>query len=245
VKPSAANTGPTGTLRVINGGITITQDGTVLENVDVRGDIQVKANNVIIRNFKATGIKFYDEDKYGGFRNLLVEYGEISDPTGGTGIVIGHGTVRYTEIHHMGSDGINVHADALVEYNYIHHLGMNDGSHADGISGSSPDGKPVLGVVIRGNTIDMPYGVDEFRANGTIFVGQFGTAANPMIVEGNWLSGAHYTVNSGINGAVIVYRNNLFGRGGQVGLWKTHTGETFEAGTRTGNVWEDTGKPVM
>lgn len=244
VKPDATNTGPTGSLRVISTGITITKDGTVLENVDVRGDIRVKASNVVIRNFKATGIKFYDEAKYGSHRNLLVEYGEITDPTGGTGIVFGHGTVRFCEIHHMGSDAINVHEGAIVENNYIHHLGMNSGSHADGISGSSPDGKAVLGVVIRRNFIDMPYGVSGFRANGAIFVGKFGTKDNPMIVEDNWLRGGHYTCNSGIDGAVILYRNNLFGRGGQVGLWKTHTGEVYEPDTRVGNVWEDTGLPV-
>jgi hypothetical protein len=253
-KPGVDNTGPSNpsVLQKVSGDITITQDGAVIENVDVDGDINVQASNVTIRNFRATGIKFYDEDKYGSFRNLLIEDGEVTDPSDGTGITGGHMTVRRVEVHHMGSDAFNVHADALIEGCYVHHLGMLKGSHADAVSGSSPDGEPVLGVVIRDNNFDIPSSVDHgrararpayknFRSNGVIFVGQFGTKDDPMIVEGNWLNGGNYTVNSGIDGAVIVYRNNRFGRDYNWDLRKTHSGETWEPGTWVGNVWDDTG----
>jgi hypothetical protein len=256
-KPGPDNTGPSNAsiLRKVSGDMTITQDGAVIENVDVDGDINVKASNVTIRNFRAKGIKFYDEPKYGSFRNLLVEDGEVSDPSGGTGIIGGHMTVRRVEVHHMGADAFNVHAYAVIEDCYVHHLGMLDGSHADALSGSSPDGKPVLGVVVRNNNFDIPSSVDHgqtgarpdyngYRSNGVIFVGLFGTMDDPMIVEGNWLNGGNYTVNSGIDGAVIVYRNNRFGHDFNWGLRKTHSGETWEPGTWVGNVWDDTGLPV-
>ena len=65
-----------------------------------------------------------------------------------------------------------------------------------------------------------------------------------MIVEGNWLNGGNYTVSSGINGAVIVYRNNRFGDEYNWGLRKTHSGEVWEEGTWVGNVMDATGKAV-
>jgi hypothetical protein len=185
---------------------------------------------------------------------VLIEDGEITDPTSGTGITFGHGTVRRVEIHHMGADAINVHAGAIVENCYIHHLGMTDGSHADGISGSSPDGKPVLGVIIRNNFIDMPHwssdrGSTAHRANWTIGLGLFGTDAQPTIVENNWLNGGNRTVNSGANGYTnIIYRNNFFGRDYGSGLRQTHSNVTpqpyFTDDHWQNNRWMDTGAVI-
>ena len=254
-KPTADNTGPTGPLNTVEGDVEITRDGTVLRDLDVRGTIHVKASNVQLLNFRAHSVKFFHAAKYGGHRNLLVEDGEITSPEQSSGIVGGHMTVRRTEVHHMGADAFNVQADTLLEGNYVHHLGMSDGAHADGVSGTSSDGKPVLGVVIRGNHFDMgshaSRGTQDarpqhrgFRSNGVIFVGLFGTSDRPMIVEDNWLNGGNYTVNSGLPGAHIVYRNNRFGREFNWGLLRIHTDQTFLPENWSGNVWADTGEPA-
>ncbi|MCA9002343.1 MAG: hypothetical protein KDB61_10480, partial [Planctomycetes bacterium] len=51
-RPGPQNTGPTD-LSVLQttGGMTITQDGTVIENVRIYGTVDIRANNVTLRNF--------------------------------------------------------------------------------------------------------------------------------------------------------------------------------------------------
>lgn len=55
--PGATNTGvPAGiTLKVHTGDLVITQDNTVIDGLDVRGFIEVRAKNVVIRNTKVRG----------------------------------------------------------------------------------------------------------------------------------------------------------------------------------------------
>jgi hypothetical protein len=264
VRPTAENTGPTGELHVIAGDVEITDDGAVLRDVDVRGAIHVRASDVRLLNFKARRVKFFDapeEDRRKnvtspGRRNLLIEDAEITNPDGGTGITGGHMTVRRTEVHHMGADAFNVNTDTVLEGNYVHHLGMDPDSHADGVSGTSRDGRPVLGVVIRGNNFDMgshavrgrpgarPQYVG-FNSNAVIFLGLFGSAERPTIVDGNWLNGGNYTVTSGLPGSNIVYRDNRFGRDFNWGLRHTHDRrQRFTPQNWSGNVWDDSGIPT-
>jgi hypothetical protein len=251
VKPDEHNTGPTGPLTVIDGDVEITVDGTILRDVDVRGQIRVKASDVQILNFKAESIKFFHLPKDGGHTNLLIEDGEVTSPARGTGITGGDMIVRRTEVHHMGSDAFNVQSNTLLEGNYVHHLGMSPTSHADGVSSSSLDGLPVTGIVIRGNNIDMgsstSRGLDGarpqyagFRSNGAIFVG----LVSGMVVENNWLNGGNYTVNSGLDGSSFVYRNNRFGREFNWGTRRSHGSQEFTAANWIENVWDDSGKPT-
>ena len=50
-KPGSTNTGvPVGTaLKVYNGDLNVTKDGTVIEALDIRGSVYVHANNVTIK----------------------------------------------------------------------------------------------------------------------------------------------------------------------------------------------------
>jgi hypothetical protein len=57
VKPSAGNTGvPVGTaLRPHNGDIVVTRPGTVLDSLDIRGFVKIRAANVVVRRCRVRG----------------------------------------------------------------------------------------------------------------------------------------------------------------------------------------------
>ncbi len=101
--------------------------------------------------------------------------------------------------------------------------------------------------MIRGNNIDMPHpdkgGPKETSSNWLVGIGKFGTASDPTIIENNWLNGGNASLNSGIEGAVIMVRNNRFGRQYKR-LTQTHTGEKWEDGYWINNVFDDTGEVI-
>jgi hypothetical protein len=86
---------------------------------------------------------------------------------------------------------------------------------------------------------------NDFRSNGVIFLGLFGSADAPTIVEDNWLNGGNYTVNTGLPGSNIVYRRNRFGREFNWGLGRTHGDQRFSRQNWIDNVWDDSGLPAL
>ncbi len=133
-----------------SGSITVTQDGAVIENVDIsNGKISVLANNVTVRNCKVRGsaglnlIQLGDPGakKY-GFKNLKIEHCRVESLGGDTiGGIGGNGssnmTVRYTEILGVEADGIKAESGSLYEYNYIHMTKpAGSSAHLDGFQGS-------------------------------------------------------------------------------------------------------------
>src|SRR2546423_13316510 len=90
--PDASNTGvPTGiALTVIVGGFVVTQPGTHLDALDVRGCIEVRAADVVISRSKVACASFYVVGSFAGAytgTGLLVEDSELDClATGGTGM---------------------------------------------------------------------------------------------------------------------------------------------------------------
>lgn len=185
-----------------SGGLTITQDGAVVENVDVAGTISVKANNVTLRNCRVRGYSSVNVVRlYAGFSGLTIEHCVIealaspTDPMAGPNGAIGGSsasrmTVRHTEIRGY-ADGIKAEPYSLYEYNHIH-MSKPSGSskHLDGIQGS---GRSYW--TVRGNVIDA----DVSRGgNAAVFAQAYNGSMNfhiyGIVIEANYLRGGNFTV---------------------------------------------------
>lgn len=206
--PDASTTGvPAGVSLTSSRAITVTQDGAVVEGLDVSGTITVSAKNVVIRNCRIHG----DGSGNGISVNrgsVTIEDTEISAFE--NAIIGGSWTARRLDIHSTTGDGVKLGSDVLLEDSWIHDLTPAPGAHADG--GQMQDG--VRNLVVRGNRIDLSTSV-----NSALFLSpDFGPSTDgPVTIQGNYLSGGGFTlyVVDGNNGQYVV-RNitvtgNVFG----------------------------------
>ncbi|MDD9205819.1 right-handed parallel beta-helix repeat-containing protein, partial [Georgenia sp. 10Sc9-8] len=148
-KPGPDSTGvPAGTvLEVHHGDLDIREPGTVIDGLDVRGYVRVRAEDVVIRNSVIRGgtagrqdglIKVID-----GGASLLIEDSELAaaDPNPGIDGLKGWNiTARRVNIHSVIDGGHFWGSNVTVENSWIHDLlhyrndpNHSDGSHDDGI----------------------------------------------------------------------------------------------------------------
>ncbi len=237
-QPGPSTTGPLSPddeLRHLSS-ITITEDGTVLEGVWVTGIIDVRADNVTIRDFKVEATSYYGIRAIYGASGLTIEDGEIFGMSSAA-IYGGNFEVRRVDIHDSGSDGIKPTGNALIENNWFRRLGSKPDSHADGIQmvGGSD-------VVIRENYFDMRSGLSEFNNSICIIIQTNNGPVDNILIKGNRINGGGYSVQVRDKGTgygpptnVRIY-DNRFGRDAQFGPWVTDGHVSKE-----GNVWDDTG----
>jgi len=218
--------------------MTITVDGTVVENVDVKGTITIEANNVTIRNFRVDGewSRWYGIHVPPGVSGVLIEDGEIIH-TKSAGLY-GEGlTARRLNIHDVGTDAMKLAHNSLVEASWFHHLGLNAEAHADGCQtrfGSN--------IVLRGNFFDMPIDIGGGYKSNAASIND--AALGPMshfVLDGNWLNGGNYTLylsaRKGYPFTDIQVTNNRFGRDYRHGVLSMR-GDVSDY-TVDGNVWDD------
>ncbi|GII53521.1 hypothetical protein Pth03_19100 [Planotetraspora thailandica] len=248
--PSASTTGvPSGVKLDERGSITVTKDGTVIDGQYVRGEINVDADNVTIRNTRvAAAPGDWGIIQRSGHRGLTVEdsevYGNGKQRTQ-FGILNQGGdlTVRRVDIHTI-SNGI-LTEQGLIEDSYIHDPVYYSGDHTDMIMCTSgpPSGAK---LVIRGNTV-----INTLDQTGAVALFQdFGVVRN-VTVEGNFLAGGGYTVYGGGGdkgtSSNIKIVNNVFSRkvwskGGYFGP-VAHYDDNGSGNVWSGNKWEN-GSPV-
>jgi hypothetical protein len=246
-RPGPQNTGPSnpGILQTVSG-MTITQDGAVIENVRVYGAVNIEANNVTLRNFviDAGGLP-YAIRATAGKLGILIEDGELIN-VASAHIYGGGFTARRLNLHESGGDGFKCTNDVLVEGCWVHHLGTSLDAHADCNQSRSGNN-----FVFRGNFMDLPIDIGAPYKQNAAFIMQ--TGEGPMdniLIEDNWLDGGNFTVyivnkvpppgstrpNYGdpTNARMI---NNRFGRNYRFGVLST-TGYVYMSGNR----WDDNGQ---
>jgi hypothetical protein len=235
--PDATNTGvPRGTaLAAVNGNVTVTKTGTVIDRKDIRGCVRVQAPGVVIRRSKITCGDFYAiasfGDEYSG-KGLVVEDSEITCGGPGTGLGDTNLTARRLNIHNC-ENGFDIDASVTVRDSYIHDLYQGGGAHTDGIqlAGGSR-------ITIEHNTI--------FDNNGTSAIISHPTDNSDVLVANNLLAGGAYTLycprDSSRNFRVIGNRIStlFYPKGGAYGPW-TDCQKVAEA---RGNLWDHTLKPL-
>ncbi|MGC4024849.1 MAG: right-handed parallel beta-helix repeat-containing protein [Mesorhizobium sp.] len=182
--PDASNTGVQDgvNLSVYTGPMTITKDGTVIENMIINGSLRITADNVIIKNCKIIYNDYRAIDAEGA-KNFTLMYNDIIGP-GKKGqsvdVVLASGNILYNDIS-GGAHGINVAqgTNTVVKGNYIHDLAHSSSdAHIGGISVKGGQN----GLLIEGNTVIA-------TDTSNIFIDDdFGQVHN-VIVRDNYLGG--------------------------------------------------------
>ncbi|MGE3619854.1 MAG: malectin domain-containing carbohydrate-binding protein [Acidimicrobiia bacterium] len=242
--PNASNTGPTGSLAP-SGTVFTSANGQVIQNLDINGSIQVRHNNVTIRNVRVRNSGGEAIAINPANSGTVIEDCEL-DGTGDTGaapaVVHARYTIRRCDIHHFG-EGPRANGDVVIEDNYIHDFVDYEylGAHQDGIQTTSGSN-----IVIRNNTII----IDVENANAAIMIGTAQGAVNNVVIDGNLLGGGGYTVYGGAaagypaNATNVRITNNRFStaiwpKSGWYGPLTNTYGLVV-----SGNIWDATGLPL-
>lgn len=253
--PSAQNSGvPAGkSLSVHKGDLTVTTPGAVIDGLDIRGFVVVKAPNVTIKRSIIRGGPAGSVGRgvlaitHSSASNYLVEDVTIapSNPTPHlNGINVNQaGTIRRADI--SGTvDGIMIYGGGVrVESSYLHDFRhyTNDPnwgggpSHDDAIQVQGGNG-----IQIVGNTLTGAY-------NSAVMVTQDAGATKNLSINGNWLDYGGCSINYGSNGA---YKTGMKANGNSFGQAQRNNGCAIIHNAAksdlapTGNVWETSGGPA-
>jgi nitrous oxidase accessory protein NosD len=218
--------------------ITIDTAGTVVSDIDVRGEVVISAPNVTLKNCRVTSASFVAV--WVVAPGARIEDCEIVSAylSGGTkGIYFDSAAddalVRRCDIHSV-EDGVYISArNIVIEDSYIHDLASGGvDPHYDGIQ---LHGDVSGDVVIRHNAV-----ITRWSDNSAITTG----VVQNVLVEGNKLYGGGYTVRIDgrfgegvVSGVSIV--NNRFGPH-EAGYWSFDKSDPVVSG----NVNDSTGVPI-
>lgn len=226
--PNASNTGAHGRLRVVSGDRTVTRDGTVLRNVEIRGSLTIDADHVLVRNVKVVSDGYWPVRVEG--RGVRLARSTFVGTADAQAALTGHFIGRRLNLHGAG-DGARMSGGRLVN-SYIHHLADFDGAHNDGIDAYGP-------VKIVHNTVLV-----ETDQTSAIMLSEYGsTPDSNVLVKNNLLGGGGFSFYGGApdtaRGHEVV--DNLFttrffprsGYYGPVAYWRS-AGNTWK-----NNRWAD------
>jgi hypothetical protein len=229
--PDASNTGvPAGTTLTPSGGITVKQDGTIIDGVDAPW-IDVQAANVTVRNSRVGSTAFSAIYNRSGDPGLVVEDTTLNN-TDGTCISTSNFTARRVEMTGC-ENGATAGTNVTIEDSWIHDLDTSGDAHTDGIQLT----EGASNVVIRHNSIEP---VSGSRGGTSAII----MANNSQVwIENNRLDGGGCSVALYCPRAAranVFVRNNRLGRGvfGYTDSCRT-SGVTF-----TGNVDDGSGAPL-
>jgi hypothetical protein len=245
--PSSATTGaPAGVRLIARGSIKVTRPGTVVNAMNVRGEIEVVADNVTIRNSRIVN----PGGSWGiiqreGHSGLTVEGCDIR----GDGVrqmqygILNQGgmiTVRRSDISVI-SNGIQTN-HGLIEDSYFHDPKYFSGDHTDMIM-STGGPAPGRSLVVRHNTV-----VNTLKQTSAVALFQDFGVVHDALIANNLLAGGGYALYAGAgshdtpyNVRIIgnVFRRKPFTKGGFHGPVTAWNGSGSGNEWR-GNVWEGT-----
>lgn len=264
--PDATNTGPRVTsdkLRAVpdevtsgpgwswdpRGWLSVNSEGAILENVEVHGNVDVVANNVLVRDVRVVA----SGDTFGislrRTRGTTIENTSVSTPDADSerllvGIKDIHGDSLDTKILRNDisgtATGIQLYS-GLIEGNYVHDLGYTEGDHVNGILDTGGAGVP---LVIHRNTVFNPHA----QTDAIGLFQDFGPQKN-RVVSQNLLAGGGYSLYAGADSGgsetsnIKIFGNrfsrHLFENGGRFG--PVAFLEANKSNIFVDNFWDDTG----
>ena len=235
--PNENNTGliDRSALEFHDGNLTVTEDGTVIENLEINGRLLIAARNVIVRNVWVYTTDFYTVQVIKG-GSLLIEDSEIGHPSyrGERGIAGKNVTARRIDVHDV-ADGIKTGDNGVYDRIYCHDLASNGIGHHDCFQDDGGGDN----WIIKNSTIDARGG------NAAVFIKSDKGPIRNVRVENNYLNGGHYTIYSveGYGGygdpTGVVITNNRFGRDYDYGVLDRDGDITW-----SDNTWADTGELI-
>ncbi len=226
-RPSASTAGvPAGTaLKPYNtsgADLVITKDGTVLDGLDIYGDIKVRAKNVTIKNSRLHGGKSIPRSNTGvidansaAVVNLLVQDSTIipDRPSYYRDGIVGHDyTARRNHIQ-GSNDGLGIFnrpggpaaANVTAEANYIHSLtyfsydpAHRDGTHNDGIQVQGGENIRIVGNNVIANSKPGPGSAANPRGTHAgigIMLQQNVAKLRNVVVQDNWVDDGQTSIN--------------------------------------------------
>lgn len=221
-------------LQVHEGDYVVTDDGAVVENLEIRGQLLIQASNVVVRNVWVYGSPVWLVKNEGSVTLENVEIGH-PDHLGLGGIVGGDVVGRGLDIHHV-EDGIKLSSNTLYENVYIHDLeSPQEKPHTDAVQASGATSN----VVVRNSILDST-GPDGVGNAAAIIKSDFGPISD-VSITGSYLNGGNYTVYVRDGGfgmpTNVRFENNRIGPDRMFGLLSADGTVTW-----VNNVWDDTGE---
>lgn len=216
-----------------SGSMSITQDGAVIDRLDINGHVKIEANNVTIKNSRITSSSRYGIELVDGYKNLTIQDSRIrstGDNTKAAMLLMGATTIRRVHIS-GGNDSIKAYRGMLLEDSYITGIYRRPDSHNDIVqvrTGSD--------YTLRGNTMIGPY---RKGTSVLIFQAKAGNISN-VTIENNYMSGGGYTVyttaSDGKTFSNGVVRNNRFELDSWNFGWRTNNaGVTYHGNVMAGS----------
>jgi hypothetical protein len=233
-RPGPHNTGvPPGTTLTASGSIVVDEDGAIVEDLDIDGEVQILADNVTIRRVRIRSgdyypIRYFDNDNTG----LVIEDSEIEGTSDAAtaSVSFSNYTARRLNIH-GAADGFKADANVLIEDSWVHDLRNGPDQHNDGVQSTGG-----AGVTLRNNWISG-------ASNAAVQTGDEGAATEDLTLECNWFGGGGWTLNIRGSGATVPVNtrivDNVFSRDHGYGPWTLDDPDP----TISGNTYDD-GEPI-
>jgi len=230
---------PAGTTLKPSGSLTITTPGATVNGLDIKGTLTIKANNVTVRNTRVTSGTAYNVVTVAdGATGVTLDHVTINgtglNGTAGANGTYGPGTYNAVEVTGV-ENGFVPSSGATITNSWVHHLASPGSPHYDGVQ---IDGAR-SNITLTNSTIDLS---DQTQTSAVMVDNYFGAATN-IVVSGNRLLGAGYTVyaDGQFNNSplTVTYANNRIGQG----RWgySLRRGATV---TWSGNTDDKTGQPI-
>ena len=207
---------------------TFRQDGMVLQDVVITGDVRLTGANQTLRNVRVQG-----QVRVTG-SGVVIEDSELGSLVlSGASAFTGRGLEIFGN---PGDDGIHISSDTgpvqdvVIEDSWLHSPALNPDSHYDGIQV-----RGVQGLVLRNLFLDLgPF--DERHATA-VFLQDANGGNSGVLIENSWIDGGAFALN--LSGTDITVRGNVFGPNAEYGLLYP----TEQQLTLDGNIL-DTGAPA-
>ena len=173
-----------------SGSVTVTTNGAVIENLDIKGMITINANNVTVRNVRVTS----NGEKYliniaTGRSGTVIEDVELNGRRITTHGIVGSGyTARRVNMYAVG-DGFRAGSNTLIEDSWVHDLG-HDGAHEASPHFDAVQSIGGTNITIRNNRLEGPWRGQTSAILMMPYVGLLGD----VLIENNKLSGGTFTL---------------------------------------------------
>lgn len=247
--PSAKTTGvPAGTkLKVHEGDITVTQAGTVIDGLDIRGGIKVKAANVTIKNsiirLRSGGFKEGIHNYSTGLTISDVEIAPTTTSPNFNGIMGSNFTLTRGNIHRV-VDAVHIYGDNVT----IRDSWLHDTSHFvnDPNWNGGPSHDDTIQMVRGSNVTITGNRIESAKNAGVMMAHDSGIISNVSITK-NYLDGGACTINVSEKGKGpfkgLTISNNSFGSSQRVAKCAVIRPVTTTVNA-TGNTWAKDGSAV-
>jgi hypothetical protein len=207
--PDETNTGvPPGTRLERSEKLKITEDGTVIDGLEIFGNVVVEADDVVIRNSRVVMTSGKIAIRVEG-DNFLMEDSEIDGQgRANPAVAFNSYTLRRVRIYNVAEGPRIAGGDVTIEDSYIHDVVQRGDNHTDVIQVMSGDN-----IVVRGNNLQAFNPETGNYGNAAFMFGEDSGPVSGCLVEGNLMNGGNYTVNgggSGTEGAACEFRDNAF-----------------------------------